>query len=755
MATAPFQTKGKAPGVYIQEITLPGPIPGVSTSVTAFLGPATQGPTFAPTSITNIDQFWSIFGTYIEDPYRVYVTHAVNGFFAEGGQQCYFVRVGTGKQAWLYLLDAKGRKVFEVTALDEGVWANTNIKVSVDNTASLKTTTAAGRSVSVTIDSPSITPDTAAPNQPNVTTKSSNDSNRYDPGDIVLITDSTNTKSEKATIASISSDATTAPGTTTFVMTANLQNDYKGGTMVPANPVRKVTTSSSADASKFNPGDAVQFFNSTKTKTERATISSISGDTRTSPGVSKFVLVSTLGNDYSGGTMRVADIIPGQNRIRVADTKGIESGSYVHLSQGATKEDAVVRVVDSTNNFLTFDHALTQTYPMDSATDVTVKTAEFSLKIQATGNPDENFTNLSLDPRHSHYFENIVSSASVSVDFADPPTTSTPPDNMPVSVSNVFLGGGTDENLSALTTAHYQGGLDSLLKIDDVNLICIPDAVATKAVGGIFQPADTQAIQTAMVQHCEKKQDRFAILDSLPYSKADIPPYGSVINQRQNLNSDNGYAALYFPWISIANPLASGRILVPPSGHTAGVYAKSDDSFGVFRAPANEPITSALDLEVRLSDDEQGPLNDKGINVIRRFTSGGIKIWGARTITDPTQLPWRFVNVRRLLIYIEKSIQEGTRFAVFEPNNLSLWQTLKRLVTAFLRDLWEEGALFGDTADHAFRVRVDETLNPPELRAQGQLVIQVTVVATTPAEFIVFQVIQDITGASLQESTTA
>jgi len=112
------------------------------------------------------------------------------------------------------------------------------------------------------------------------------------------------------------------------------------------------------------------------------------------------------------------------------------------------------------------------------------------------------------------------------------------------------------------------------------------------------------------------------------------------------------------------------------------------------------------------------------------------------------------VNVRRLLIYIEKSIQQGTRFAVFELNNLTLWQTLKRLVTAFLRDQWEEGALFGDTADQAFRVRVDETLNPPELRAQGQLIIQVTVVPTTPAEFIVFQVIQDITGTSLQETTT-
>ena len=754
MATAPFQTKGKAPGVYIQEITLPGPIPGVSTSIAAFLGPATQGPTFVPTPLTNIDQFWSIFGTYVEDPYRVYVTHAVNGFFAEGGQQCYFVRVGTGKQAWLNLLDQKGRKVLRVTALEEGVFANTDISVEVDS-ASLATTKAAGMGVNVTIASASVKPDTAAAMQPNVTTKSANDAIKYDPGDVVLLTDSTNTKSEKATIASITSDATAAPGTTTFVMTANLGNDYKGGTMVPANPVRKVTTANSADASKFNPGDVVQFVDSGKTKTERATISAVSSDSRIAPGMSKFILVSPLGNDYTGGTMRVADLIPGQNRIRVADTKGIESGTYVAISQNGTSENAVVHVVDAVNKFLTFDHALKNTYPLDTK-DVTLKTIEFKLTIKAKGHSDEIFNNLSLDPRHSQYFPTIVSSASVSVDFSDPPTTSTPPDNMPATKSPAAnLGGGTDENLNALTTVHYHTGIDTLLKIDDVNLLCIPDAVATKAVGGIFQAADTQDIQTYMVDHCQKKQDRFAILDSLPYDAAAVPPYATVTNQRQNLNSDSGYAALYFPWISISNPLASGRILVPPSGHTAGVYSNNDNTFGVFKAPANESITSALALETTVTDDEQGPLNDLGINVIRAFKGDGIKIWGARTIAPSNELPWRFVNVRRLLIFIEKSIQEGTRFAVFEPNNLTLWQTLKRLVTAFLRDQWEQGALFGDTADHAFRVRVDETLNPPEIRAQGQLVIQVTVVPTTPAEFIVFQVIQDILGTSLRETAAA
>ncbi len=749
---ATFSTLNKAPGVYIQEITLPGPIAGVSTSIAAFLGPALQGPTFTPTLLTNIDQFWNKFGSYIEDPYRVFVTHAVNGFFAEGGQQCYFVRVGTGKRAWKDLLDAKGRKVLRVTALKEGVFANTDIQVQVDpvNVAAAK---AAGKGVSVTLEAAAITIDAATANQLNVTTKKANDAVKFDPGDLVVLTDSTNTNNEKATIATISSDATTSPGTSKFVLIGNLTKDYSGGTMAPAGARRKVTSADAADAAKFNPGDIVLLTDKPKTKTERAVISSISTDSRIAPGVTKFVLVSTFTTDYGEGTVRVGDLIPGQNRIRVDKTTGIEPGSYINIAQGALTEKSVVKLVDTLNNVLTLAGLLVNTYPMDSAAaDVAIKTLEFSLTIKAKNLADEVFSPLSLDSRHSKYFAKNTPSASVSVDLADPPTTSDPPDNLPATLAATNLAGGVDEDITQLTTADYHKGIDKLQKVDDVNLLCIPEAVGG-TLGGtpIFTSADTQDIQAYMVAHCEKMKDRFTILDSLPMPNP--PSFDTINTQRQNLNSDGGYGALYFPWLSISNPIGKGRILVPPSGHVAGVYANSDNNFGVFRAPANESIVSALDLEAVVTDDEQGPLNEQGINVIRAFKGQGIKIWGARTIAPHDITAWRFVNVRRLLLFIEESIQEGTRFAVFEPNNLTLWQTLKRLVTAFLRDQWEAGALFGDTPDKAFRVRVDETLNPPEIRALGQLIVEVTVVPTTPAEFIVFQVIQDPTGATLQEGT--
>ncbi len=673
-----FNSINKAPGVYVQEITLPGPIPGVSTSNAAFVGPAAMGPLFKPTLLTNFDQFSALFGGYVEDPYRVYVTHAVKGFFDEGGSVCYFVRVGKGVQATLNLLDGKGRSGLVVTALKEGVAGN-NIKVQLKASAApLASTKAAFVKVNIPAGN-------AAPNQRTVKTASDTDAAKFKPGDVVFLEGGGN--SERATIASITKDAA-APSST-------------------------------------------------------------------------FTMVSNLTQDYGTGTMRVADLIPGQNKIRVLSAVGLEPGSYITVTQGAVTENAVVRVADQIGSFISLDKPLANNYPL-GAVDVTIVSKEFDLTIQAPGNPDETPKNLSIDPRHSRFFKGQVASASTSIDFADPPTPTAPPDDFPADQNTIQLGtagqgtAGADENLKALQAVDYNNGIDTLKKVLDVNLLCVPDAVTDAIVSNnpLFAPADTQAIQAHMVAHCEKLQDRFAILDSRRLGPGDITGAG-VVAQRQNLNSDNGYAALYFPWIAISNPFGKGRIFVPPSGYAAGVFAKNDDDVGVYKAPANEPITSALSLEFTTTDDEQGPLNEAGINVIRSFPGQGIKIWGARTIAPHDVTAWRFVNVRRLTTFIEKSIQEGTRFAVFQPNNLTLWQQIKRMVTDFLTQQWVDGALFGDTAEHAFRVRVDETINPPSITALGQLIVQVTIRPTTPAEFIVFQVIQDITGSTLQESTAA
>lgn len=749
---ASFPTINKAPGVYIQEITLPGPIPGVSTSITAIVGPAQSGPLLEPTMLTNAAQFTEIFGGYIETPYRVYAAHAVNGFFNEGGQQCYFVRVGNGAVGSLNLKDQANKVVsatpqqncLVVTAQQEGA-SGSHVSVTV---------TAASIVTGATAAKPTATPDVAIKQVPyatpastsvdklSITTTSATDVGNFATGDLVTITSGALT--EQATVASVAPNAATPPTATIITFAGPLTNSYSAGTITKRD---RITVTSAADAAGFLPGDTVTL--ASGANTENATIASISGAT--------LIFLAPLNHTYIAGTIVMA-LAPGDLTLRLADATGLEPGSYVSISDGTNTEYNVVRLVNPVNNVITLTTGLINLYATGTGSHaITVQSMEFTLNIAATAPypsvGTESFTNLAMDSRHSRYWGNIVSSAFVDVELADPPSTTAPPLNLPAPLAITPLGGGADDNLSTLATVNYHAGIDALKKISDVNLLCVPDAVTTIPVGSShFHTSDTHDIQSYMVAHCEQMQDRFAILDPSQLAPLDFT-YNGIRTQRQGLNSNNGYGAIYFPWIQISSPFPSGgQILVPPSGHLAGVYA-TNDNLGVFYAPANEPIVSALDLETNLSDDEQGPLNSLGINVIRSFPNEGILIWGARTIAPPDITAWRFINVRRLVTYIEKSIQEGTRFAVFQPNNLTLWQQIKRLVNDFLNTQWQEGALFGDTAAQAFRVQVDETLNTPAIRAQGILIVQVTVVPTTPAEFIVFRVIQDITGASLQESS--
>jgi hypothetical protein len=482
---------------------------------------------------------------------------------------------------------------------------------------------------------------------------------------------------------------------------------------------------------------------------ENAVVASVSGSTVN--------LQAPLANAYpSGSAFRIADLATGEMQIRVASATGIEPGSYVKISNGTAPDCYdVVRVVNGVTNTLTITNGLTRAYSMvGGAAAVNVTTMEFTLTVVSTTAGTEVFKNLAMDSRHSRYFGNVVNSGAIDLTLADPPSTTPAPLNMPAVVGAKNLLNGVNDNLATLATSDYHKGIDALKKCSDVNIVCVPDCVTTQpSSNSHFQVGDTQDIQAYMVAHCELMQDRFAILDPSQFNPQDVT-YTNIQNQRQSVNSNNGYGALYFPWIGISSPFNSGTIYVPPSGHIAGVYANNDNTFGVYEAPANEPIISALSLDTTLNDGEQGPINEQGINVIRSFPSDGILIWGARTISPPDMTAWRYINVRRLVTYIEKSIQEGTRFAVFKPNNLALWQQIKRLVTDFLTPLWQEGALFGATPAQAFRVRVNATLNTPQVAALGQLIAQVTIVPTHPAEFIVFQVIQDPTGASLQESTT-
>lgn len=211
----------------------------------------------------------------------------------------------------------------------------------------------------------------------------------------------------------------------------------------------------------------------------------------------------------------------------------------------------------------------------------------------------------------------------------------------------------------------------------------------------------------------------------------------------------SAYAALYAPWIVVRDPVSGRPITTPPSGFVAGVWARTDATRGVHKAPANEPVVGATDLVRRISRGEQELLNPAGVNCIRYFPGEGIRIWGARTLAAEAD-PFRYINVRRLTNMLKESIAVGTRWIVFEPNDYTLWASIRRDVGAFLTQVWRDGALLGRTPQEAFFVACDEETNPPEVRDAGQVVTLIGIAPVKPAEFVIFKLMQSADATQIQ-----
>lgn len=293
-----------------------------------------------------------------------------------------------------------------------------------------------------------------------------------------------------------------------------------------------------------------------------------------------------------------------------------------------------------------------------------------------------------------------------------------------------------------LTLAEIRGdpakrtGLGGLEPLDQVRLVLCPDIMA--GYDGSQQAMErVRDIQLEIAAHCQRMRYRFAVLDTPPGLNAQ-----QALEWRSFVNLDSSYAALYYPWIKVPDLSGEGKTskLVPPSGHVVGIYNRSDSERGAHKAPANEVILGAVDLELGLSRFEQDTLNPKGVNCLRAFPGRGIRVWGGRTLSSNSA--WQYINVRRLFIMVESSIDAGLQWVVFEPNDSNLWSKVIRDVTAFLRLVWRSGALFGATPEQAFYVKCDEDLNPAEVRDQGQLIIEVGLAPVKPAEFVIFRITQ-------------
>ncbi len=299
-----------------------------------------------------------------------------------------------------------------------------------------------------------------------------------------------------------------------------------------------------------------------------------------------------------------------------------------------------------------------------------------------------------------------------------------------VNVANEVSIIGTDDPTKGRT------GLISLEEIDEVSILCIP---------GVTK--DT--IQLAMISHCEKMGNRFAIFDSIKEASLEV-----VQIQKENLVSDKGIGALYYPWIKTVvekeddnGKVALEKMFIPPSGAVAGIYARSDTERGVHKAPANEVVQGAIELERVITETDQDILTPLNINSIRVFQGRGIRVWGARTIA-PEGSEWMYVSTCRLFLFLEESIDKSTQWVVFEPNNEQLWVRVVQTIENFLLGLWKSGALMGRSPNEAFFVKCDRTTMTQDDIDSGRLIVLIGVAPIRPTEFIIFRITQRMSSSN-------
>ena len=273
-------------------------------------------------------------------------------------------------------------------------------------------------------------------------------------------------------------------------------------------------------------------------------------------------------------------------------------------------------------------------------------------------------------------------------------------------------------------------GLEAIEEVDQVALLSIPDEVHETLDAGL-----QKQLTVELIKQCEKLKDRFAI-SSVPRGRSDVD------NPKLNPPQDTLYAASYYPWIAIYDPSQNGERLIPPTGHVAGIYARTDIERGVHKAPANEVVRGATRLEFAVPKALQDILNPRNVNCIRDFRSDGrgIRLWGARTMSSDAM--WKYVNVRRLFIFIEESIDEGTQWAVFEPNAYPLWASVRQTIVDFLTRVWKSGALLGLTQEEAFFVKCDRTTMTQDDIDNGRLICYIGIAPVKPAEFVIFRISQ-------------
>jgi phage tail sheath protein FI len=294
----------------------------------------------------------------------------------------------------------------------------------------------------------------------------------------------------------------------------------------------------------------------------------------------------------------------------------------------------------------------------------------------------------------------------------------------------IALSGGSDGSVANLSASDFMGQDRGPGKRTGIQAFIDNDFVSIMAVPGVTDPN----VQLALVAHCENLGSRFAVLD-IPRDKTKVT---DVMTHRNIFDSQ--YAAMYNPWLQVFDPLDKRNIYIPPSGSMVGIYARSDNTRGVHKAPANEVVRGVVGLDCQYNKGEQDILNPQGVNLIRQFAGQGIRVWGARTCSSNGL--WKYINVRRLFIFLEESIRNGTNWVVFEPNDEQLWARVQRTIDAFLTRVWRDGALTGSSPGEAFYINIGRSTMTQDDIDNGRLICVIGVAPVKPAEFVIFRITQ-------------
>ncbi|MET9901716.1 phage tail sheath subtilisin-like domain-containing protein [Streptomyces sp. NPDC006446] len=531
--------------------------------------------------------------------------------------------------------------------------------------------------------------------------------------------------SVRVTDSSALATALTAAGAGTTVPVHHMQVN-----VVSLDATRRQATVAAGDSDHFEAGDVVVLTNAAGGVKRTLTVAGVD------PGVVQFTTAAPPPTSFNGGSLTTADPDAGTTVLRldvppaVSLRAGAPAGSVLLITDGTRTEWAVAAAVGADR--VTLDKPLAGHF--DGA-QTTVATAEFDLRITDPVGAARSYPGLSTSPTHPRWWGSAVTDPYGRVVLD---TTVFPADDpRPAAATTPVTGATADDPVASWTkvAADIDDHLALLAPIDEISLVAVPGCTDITA-------------QQSVLAHCERLYDRFAVLDAAP--RIDLR---TVKAQRAALTGtlDKGFAALYYPWLTVRDPARNRVVPQPPSGHVVGIYAQTDARRGVHKAPANVGIAGAVGLERRLTDADQGFINLDGVNALRILPGRGIPIvWGARTTAGDRN--WQYVNIRRLFLYLEESIQEGLAPSVFEPNDTALWQKLKRTLTEFLTRTWRDGALFGEKADEAFYVRIDDVLNPPATRKLGRLTVEIGVQPVYPAEFIVVRIGIWDGGAEIAES---